>query len=58
MDGYVDIVFVFMVVWLYFTSQPRVPGARDLGARQVVSELEVWKPWVLREVGSECFGLR
>ena len=44
--------------WVVSHSQPRVPGAWDAGARQVVSERKVWKPWVLREVGSECFGLR
>ena len=44
--------------WVVSHSQPRVPGAWDAGARQVVSELEVWKPWVLREVGSDYFGLR
>ena len=35
-------------------------GFRVLGIQgrdRLVSELEVWKPWVLREVGSDCFGL-
>ena len=41
--------------WVVSHSQPRVPGAWDAGVRQVVSELEVWKTWVLREVGSDLF---
>ena len=49
---------ILVVCWVVSHSQPRVPGAWDAGARQVVSELEVWKLWVLREVGSDCFGLR
>ena len=44
--------------WVVSHSQPRVPGAWDAGARQVVSELEVWKPWVLREVGSDLFWIK
>ena len=42
-----------VLCWVVSHSQPRVPGAWDAGARQVVSEPEVWKPLVLRIVGSE-----
>ena len=52
LDGYVDIVFVIMVAWLYFTSQLRVPGAWDSGARQ--SGIRATEVWVT--LGSEGSG--